>query len=397
MPPTQRVVQSRAFIYTSLVTAFLLGALLAGLQPQTTGAPISAESSSGSTGLLANAQTGQPLLKSISRITFGPRGLLLLADSRAASIVAIETGDVKPGETLANPIDDVDRKVAAALGSEDAKIVDVAVNPASGRIYLAVQRGGEPVLMTVAADGELALADLAKAHYAVVSLPGGTASKVSNITDVQFSEEGVLAAGQSNEEFSSKIFSLSLPLTHGASASNYSAETYHVSHRRWETRAPIRSFVPYQEDDQMYVVGSFSCTPIAKFPLDNLTSGAKVQGISVVELGSGNQPLDMFTYQRDGKQWLVTNTYRFHFQKNTFGPSKWWGVRLDMKHLASDDKVNEDAVRRDTKVDKDPQGIEVVDVLSGAVQVAKVNDQQAVVLRNVNDEDRYRLELVTLP
>jgi hypothetical protein len=147
----------------------------------------------------------------------------------------------------------------------------------------------------------------------------------------------------------------------------------------------------------MYVVGSFSCTPIAKFPLDNLTSGAKVQGISVVELGSGNQPLDMFTYQRNGKQWLVTNTYRFHFKKNTFGPSKWWGVRLDMRHLAADEKVNEDAVRRNTKVDKDPQGIEVIDVLSGAVQVAKVNDEQAVVLRNVNDEDRYRLELVKLP
>jgi len=397
MPPTKQLMQSRIFVYAALITASLLGALLAGFQGQTTGAPITADSDPASTGLIAGAQQGDPGLQSISRIAFGPKGLLLAADPRAASIVAIETGDVKPGETLAAPVEDIDRKVAAAVGDEEARIVDLAVNPVSGRIYLAVQRGGQPVLMTVDADGRLALVDFSDKRYAAVSLPGGTASKVTNITDVQFSDEGVLAAGQSNEEFSSKIFSLTLPLTHGASASNYSAETYHVSHRRWETRAPIRSFVPYQENDQMYVVGSFSCTPIAKFPLDNLTSGAKVQGISVVELGSGNQPLDMFTYQRDGRQWLVTNTYRFHYKKNTFGASKWWGVRLDMRHLTADDKVNEDAVRRNTKLDKDPQGIEVVDVLSGAVQVAKVNDEQAVVLRNVNDEDRYRLELVELP
>ncbi|MCH8829883.1 MAG: hypothetical protein IID45_09930, partial [Planctomycetes bacterium] len=43
---------------------------------------------------------------------------------------------------------------------------------------------------------------------------------------------------------------------------------------------------------------------------------------------AGNRPLDMFTYEKDGKRWVVTNTLRFH--KNLFGPSKYWGVRLDM-------------------------------------------------------------------
>lgn len=397
---TKRLFESRLFIYVALGTAFALGVVLAGLQPQSTGAPIEAtltRVADSASPYLAKAETGDPGLKSISRIAFGPQGLLLLADPRAAAVVAVDTGDVKPVATLNKAIEDIDRKVAAALGSEDARIVDLAVNPASGRIYLAVQRGGAPVILTVAADGELAPVDFTSLAHARVNLPAGDAAKVSNITDVQFSEEGVLAAGQSNEEFSSKIFSLPLPLTHGTSADNYSAETYHVSHRRWETRAPIRSFVPYQQDGKLFVVGSFSCTPIAKFPLDNLTSGAKVQGISVVELGSGNQPLDMFTYQRDGRQWLVTNTYRFHYKKNTFGPSKWWGVRLDMKYLAADEAVNESAIRRNVKEKKGPEGIEIVEALSGAVQVAKVNDQQAVVLRNVNDEDRFALELVKLP
>ena len=35
---------------------------------------------------------------------------------------------------------------------------------------------------------------------------------------------------------------------------------------------------------------------MAKFRVDDIESGAKVKGVSMVELGSGNRPLDLFDY-----------------------------------------------------------------------------------------------------
>ena len=47
----------------------------------------------------------------------------------------------------------------------------------------------------------------------------------------------------------------------------------------------------------------------------------------LLELGSGNRPLDIFTYQKDGQLWFITQTQRF--KDNLFGPSKYWGVRVN--------------------------------------------------------------------
>ena len=47
-------------------------------------------------------------------------------------------------------------------------------------------------------------------------------------------------------------------------ASVFSAETYHVAHRKWETKAPIQSFIPYTSKGETFVVGAFACTPVAK-------------------------------------------------------------------------------------------------------------------------------------
>ena len=112
----------------------------------------------------------------------------------------------------------------------------------------------------------------------------------------------------------------------------------------------------------------------------------------MVELGSGNRPLDMFTYEKNGKRWVVTNTQRF--KKNLFGPSKYWGVRLDMSYLTSV-KINEKAARRNTKENSGPDGMEVVEALFGVVHVDKLNNDEMVVLRE--DGDKLNLELAPLP
>lgn len=345
---------------------------------------------------LAKAQTGGLKLASGGALAFGANGLLIAAEARTGSVVAVQTADVGPVQKLKQRVDRVPALVASRLGTsaEMLNIHDLAVNPASGLIYLSVSKKPDNAasIVTIDAGGNVSVLDFAKLPWARVSLPGNNGSKVTTITDVAVAGDRVLAAGSCNEEFASKIFSIPLPMEHGATASVYSAETYHVSHRKWETRAPISSFIPHEENGKHFIVGAFACTPVAKFPLDDLQSGAKVKGVSVVELGSGNRPLDLFEYEKDGKHWLITHTQRFH--KPLFGPSEYWGARMDMKFL-NGAETNENAVRRDTKQPKGPEGIEIVEALFGAVHVAKQDNASAIVLRN--HDGALALETVMLP
>jgi len=168
-----------------------------------------------------------------------------------------------------------------------------------------------------------------------------------------------------------------------------------VAHRKWETKAPIQSFIPYSAEDGDYVVGAFACTPVAKFRVDDVESGAKVRGVSMVELGSGNRPLDLFDYtDKNGQRWVVVHTQRF--KDNLFGPSKFWGARVSMDYInKAGDKINEQAIWRDVKAKAGPDGIEIVEALFGAVQVDKLDDNSAVVLREA--DGRLSLEVISLP
>jgi hypothetical protein len=222
------------------------------------------------------------------------------------------------------------------------------------------------------------------------------------VTDLAWGKDSIVVAGQSSEEFANKIYQIPAPLAHGENADFFSAETYHVAHRKWETKAPIQSFIPWEEDGEFYIVGAFACTPIAKFPIGDLESGTKIKGTSVVELGSGNRPRDMFTYEKDGEEWLVTNTQRF--KENLFGPSKYWAARVKLKYLDADspDDTNENAARRDTNAPDGPEakGIEVVDSLFGAVIVSQLENAEVVVMRETdpgNEDAPHAVELVTLP
>ncbi|HYF35230.1 MAG TPA: hypothetical protein VD994_08090 [Prosthecobacter sp.] len=362
-------------------------------------AALAAASSATAGSLLDSPQSGDPGIKSISSISFGKDGLLLVADPSTASVTAIQTTDTGPVARLKAPVADIASVIAAGLGTaaENITVKDMAVNPASGTVYLAVQRRPDnaTLILTVDASGKVAPFDAGKLSWARVTLPGGTASKVTNITDVAFDGERVFATGTCNEEFASRIFTIPVPVKHGATASVFSAETYHVAHRKWETKAPIQSFIPYNGKDGQYVVGAFACTPVAKFKIDDLQNGAQVKGVSMVELGSGNRPLDLFEYtDKSGKEWLVVHTQRF--KENLFGPSKFWGSRVSMDYInAAQDQTNEKATRRDVSQPKGPEGIEIVDALFGAVQVDKLSDTEAMVLRD--KEGKLSLEVAALP
>ena len=115
----------------------------------------------------------------------------------------------------------------------------------------------------------------------------------------------LLVAGLSNEEFSSKLRRIPFPFSDEVTGS--SLEIFHVSHGKWETAAPIRTFVPY--DGGASILASYTCTPVVHFPLADLTHGAKAVGRTVAELGAMNQPLDMVSFAQDGEEYLlVANT-----------------------------------------------------------------------------------------
>lgn len=340
-------------------------------------------------------------LTSIGPIAFAPGGTLLIAEPGAGAIVAVATGDAGPVQKLQAPVEDAVQLIAQALKSqaESIEIADLTINPESGKAYISVRdkTAKSVAVVVIDAAGTAVQLDLASKPHLRVQLPASdTGGALRSISDLAFASDRLLATGQCNEEFSSKIYSVPLPLTPSSSGQIYSAETYHVAHGRWETKAPITSFTPYEDAGVSCVVGAFACTPIAKFPLANLSSGAHIKGTSVVELGSGNRPLDVFTYEKDGQRWFITHTQRF--KDNLFGPSKFWGVRVSAKYLDASDpqEINENAARRDVKAATGPDGIEVVEALFGAVQVAKVDNETMAVLRESAD-NTLRFELCALP
>lgn len=354
--------------------------------------------------LLKDAQTGGLELKSAGKIAFGPDGLLLVSDPRDAAVVAIDTGDTGPREKLSVRLDDIVATLAEAAKSEKVNIVDMAVNPASGKVWFSVsaQPGNRPSLIVVSPNGFVEAVDLSGRSHVRMNLPAGENAQLRNVTDLAWGDDSVIVAGQSSEEFANKIYQIPSPLEHGINARFASAETYHVAHRKWETKAPIQSFIPWEEDGEFHVVGAFACTPIAKFPVSGIETGAKIKGTSVVELGSGNRPRDMFIYEKDGEQWLVTNTERF--KENLFGPSKFWAARIKLAYLEADspEETNENAARRDVNTPSGPEakGMEVVSELFGAVHVSQLDNAEIVVLRETDPDDAeapLALELVTLP
>src|SRR6202034_3313896 len=125
--------------------------------------------------------------------------------------------------------------------------------------------------------------------------------RTSTVTDMAYAGGALLIAGLSNEEFSSRLRRIPFPFRDGVTGS--SLEIYHVSHGKWETAAPIRAFVPY--DDGASILATYTCTPVVHFSLADLQPGAKAVGRTVAELGAVNQPLDLVSFRQDGQEYLL--------------------------------------------------------------------------------------------
>ena len=78
-------------------------------------------------------------------MAFGPDGILFVGDSVGSQVVAFETGDTTVAALSEQLVfvEAVDEAVAAMLGTtaKQIEITDLAVNPLSQNVYLAVHRG----------------------------------------------------------------------------------------------------------------------------------------------------------------------------------------------------------------------------------------------------------------
>jgi hypothetical protein len=290
---------------------------------------------------------GTPDLKSVGPLAFGPHGILFVADNLQATIFAIDVGDTAvEGEAQPIDVEQLDTRLAAYLGCsrEDVFIRDMAVHPRSHRAYLSVMRGSGdaaiPVLVSLGADGVLTDVELDGIPFAQTAIPDAPAAEDERmdsrvvlgsregedkqmpsgkvlriardrlrtvaVTDMAYVDGTLLVAGASNEEFSSTLRQVPFPF--GTDVLSNSLEIFHVSHGRYETAAPIRTFMPYAEN--MSVLASYTCTPVVHFPLEDAQPGAQLKGRTVAELGSGSTPIDIVSFERDGEEYLLVSNSR---------------------------------------------------------------------------------------
>ena len=279
-------------------------------------AVFAAASSAPSANTLAPTLTG-PSFSSIGPLSFGPDGTLYAADRQAASILALDLG---AGSASAVPgtkdIAGIDQKLAAMFGTDarEISITDLAVHPKTHNSYLSVMRGQGPaaqaVLVRVDGAGKIETVSLETMKYTSVSLPnapdaaaGTRNNRTQSITHMAYLDGHLYVTGLSNEEFSSKFWSVPYPFQ--TADRGTSVEIWHGSHGRFETNAPIVTFVPMTVASNPTLIAGYTCTPLVRFPVSDLKPGSKVMGTTIAELGAGNQPIDMVLYNKDGRQFLL--------------------------------------------------------------------------------------------
>jgi len=283
---------------------------------------------------------GAVTLQSAGVMSFSNDGTLFLADPRAAAVYAIDVAEsFRDTSKTGVRIDDVDGKIAAALGTtrDQIRIVDMVAHPLSQSLYFSLTRGkgndAVPVLVSVTkADEKVtvlplesirhARADIPHAPSPDAKTPWGAPQRSFSVTDIALVDGEVYVAGLGNEEFASTLRRLPYPF--GRAGTSTTVEMFHTSHDKYETAAPIESFVPINLGGTPSLVAGYGCSPIVTVGRAELTDKKHVRGKTVAELGGGNRPFDMIRYTNaKGKEYILV------------GNSNRTLTRLDPNEIAS--------------------------------------------------------------
>jgi hypothetical protein len=329
-----------------------------------------------------NMPAGKVELKSAGALAIGPDGILFVGDSVGGKIFALDVDDAASKAGAASiEIKGINEKIAAMLGTTADQILiqDIVVSPASHSVYIAVSRGrgadAAAVLVRATAAGKLSEISLANIKHQEVALsdqPTADRQRVQTITQLKYVDHKVYIAGLSNEEFSSTLRSIPFPFDNASKGAGI--EIWHGSHGRFETNAPVRTFVPYEINGEKAILAAYTCTPLVRIPVSELKPGNKVKGTTIAELGAGNSPLDMIVYNKDGKNYIL------------MANSRRGVMKLTGEHLETYKPITEHS---------EIAGVpyQTIDSLKGVQQLDKFDDKQAIVLMG----EGASLDLVTVP
>jgi len=254
-------------------------------------------------------QTGKAQLKSAGPLAFGPDGVLFVGDSAGAAIVALDVNDRTPAKSADGlEIKGINEKVAAMFwhGSRpDRHQRRCGESNLEKRLPFGHPRQGagrDAGDLESRHTGKISEVSLDNIKHAVVSLPDApvvaadnprsASRRMETITAIAYVKGNVIVAGLSNEEFSSALRSIPYPFEQVSKGAGI--EIWHGSHGQFETNAPVRTFVPYEINNQSNILAAYTCTPLVKIPVSELKAGAKVKGTTIAELGNRDN-LETFT------------------------------------------------------------------------------------------------------
>lgn len=334
---------------------------------------------------------GDPGLKSAGPLAFGQNGVLFVGDTKSATVVAIDTGD-KDGDPNEVEIHakGIEKKIAKALGAESVAINDMAVNPASGAAYMSVSHGKEklPAIVRMLPDGKVEALPTTSINFSKVALPNAPADEMTgkgrrrknlrdeSITDLAFSDGKVLVSGVI-EKGQANVRELVFPFLEADRG--VAIEIFHGMHGKYEDRASVKTFIPFEIDGEPHLLAGFQCTPLVKFPLKEMKDAKSVRGTTIAELGNWNRPLDMIVYKQGDKDFvLMTNTARGVMKISTENIERAKGI--------------EEKVKGETA----GQEYVTIDGLTNVEQMDRLNDAHALVISK-SEADSYDVHTVELP
>lgn len=332
-------------------------------------------------------KVGSPELKSAGPLAIGPDGILLVGDTKAATILAIATDGTGTANSKIE-VKDLDGKISKALGGK-AQLVDLVVNTKNGQIYLSAKTANKAALLVVDEKGQVLPLSLKNVKHSKLVLPNAPEDKVvqrgrrsSNrrdqvITDLAYVEGKVLVSGLTSKDAASAVRSIPFPFTTADVGANI--VIYHAAHGRSENSSVIRTFVPFNINGKPNLLAGFQCTPLVKFPIEELSAGGTVKGTTVAELGNRNTPYDVIVYKKDGKDWLLMANDRRGVMK------------ISTDNLARSTGLTE----RVTGGGQAGQSYVTIEDLAGTVQLDKLTDDTAVVV--ISKEGALTLKAVSLP
>ena len=155
-------------------------------------------------------------------------------------------------------------------------------------------------------------------------------------------------------------------------------EIYHGAHGKFETRSPIRTFIPMDIEGEVNLVASYTCTPLVRFPVKRLEPGSHIKGTTVAELGNRNRPLDMIQYEKDGKHYiLMANSAR--------------GImKIDTRDIGAIEGITE-------KVSGTRGlGYETIEDWIGVIQLDRLDEKHAIIV-STSEAGAGQLKQVPLP